>query len=121
MSVLTRARCKAGRHSGEWSDPDRRCRTFRTCDSCGKVEEKTLHAWGQFDYVAPDRCDQGRRCERCGSTESQVRHEWGRWQYSEIRKAQWGGEQLSSPQVRVCRRCHEAERGRYGDRLEDQG
>ena len=50
MSVLTRGRCKAGRHSGEWWPPDGRCRTFRTCDSCGKAEEKTLHAWGQFDY-----------------------------------------------------------------------
>ena len=102
MSVLTGARCKAGRHSGEWSDLDGRCRIFRTCDSCGKVEEKTLHAWGHFDYVAPDRCDQVHRCERCGLTESQGRHEWGPWQYN--------GEASNSPQVHVCRRCHEAER-----------
>ncbi len=105
MGVLAKVRCRAGRHSGEWSDPDGRCRTFRTCDSCGIVEAKTLHVWGPFDYIAPDRCDQSHRFERCGATEFQVRHECGPWLYR--------GEEQISGQERVCKRCHEAERTRY--------
>src|SRR4051794_37534882 len=58
MSVLAKTKCKVGGHSGEWSLLDGRCTSFRTCDSCGKLEARALHAWGAFDYVAPGRCDQ---------------------------------------------------------------
>ena len=105
MSVLAKARCKVGQHSGEWSNSDGRCTTLRTCESCGKVEAKTVHVWGPFDYAAPDRCDQRRRCERCGAAEFQVQHEWGPWLYCNLER--------TSPQERVCKRCHEAERTRY--------
>jgi hypothetical protein len=105
MSVLARGRCLVGRHSGEWSLPDGRCTTHRTCDSCGEVEAETLHVWGPFDYIAPDRCDQSHRCERCGAAEFRVRHEWGPWLYANLEQ--------NAPQERVCKRCHEAERTRY--------
>ena len=79
--------------------------SFRTCDRCGEAETRTLHGWGSFDYIAPDRCEQRRRCERCRGTDSRVRHEWGPWLYSNLEQ--------NSPQERVCKRCREAERTRY--------
>ena len=105
MSVVARARCAFGRHSGEWSWPDSQCTMVRACDYCGTVEEKTVHSWGAFEYVAPGRCDQRRRCERCGGTESRVWHQWGPWVYGNL--------EMNAPQERVCRRCGEAERTRY--------
>jgi hypothetical protein len=88
MGLLVKARCKVGRHSGEWSHPGSQCEIVRVCNSCGKVTEETHHVWGQFGYLNADRCDQTRRCERCGSTETRSRHEWGPWLYHD--------EQLSS-------------------------
>ena len=102
MGVLTKVRCKAGRHSGEWSHPGRRCEIVRLCDSCGRRDEKTRHVWGRFAYVQAGRCDEIRRCERCGATESRDRHEWGPWLYLNT--------EMNSPQVHRCRRCHETER-----------
>jgi hypothetical protein len=104
MSILRKAACKIGRHSGGWSLPGSRCEIVRICDSCGKLEEKTRHVWGQFSYADDEHCDQIRRCERCGSTESQSRHEWGPWLYYD--------EELVTAQVHTCRRCHETERTR---------
>jgi hypothetical protein len=105
MNVLAKAKCSIGRHSGKWSHPDGRCKSSRTCDSCGQVETKELHVWGPFDYVAPDRCDQSHRCQRCRATEFRVRHEWGPWRYSNLEQ--------NSPQERACKRCRETERTRY--------
>jgi hypothetical protein len=105
MSVLAKARCSVGRHSGEWSHPDGQCTIVRTCDSCGEVESETRHVWLPFEYTAPDRCDQSHRCERCGATELRVCHTWGPWRYSNL--------EFNSPQERVCRRCHQVERTRY--------
>ena len=105
MSVLAKAQCKIGRHTGDWSLPDGRCTSFRTCDSCGKRDAKTLHAWSRFDYVASGSCDQRRRCERCGATESRERHEWGPWLYTNLEQ--------NAPQQRECKRCHKVERTRY--------
>ena len=105
MSVLRKAMCKMGRHSGEWSFPGSRCETVRVCDSCGKLEEKTHHIWGQFRYVNADQCDQTRRCERCGLTETQLKHLWGPWLYQ--------NSEFNSPQVRTCQRCRKTERTIY--------
>jgi hypothetical protein len=104
MSILSRALCMAGHHSGEWSHPGSRCESVRVCASCGKVDERTHHVWGQFDYVDPGRCEQVRRCERCGSAESRPWHQWGPWVYAD--------EELITAQVHTCRRCHESERTR---------
>jgi hypothetical protein len=104
MRVLRKALCSTGRHAGHWSLPGSRCETVRICDSCGKREEHTHHTWGEFRYVGNDRCEQTRRCERCGATESRSTHEWGPWRYAD--------EQLVTAQVRICRRCHQAERTR---------
>jgi len=105
MTILTRARCLAGLHSGQWSLPGRRCETLRVCDSCGERQERTHHVWGPFDYVRADECDQVRRCERCGSTQSQSRHEWGPWLYLNT--------EMNSPQFHTCARCHQSERTAY--------
>ena len=51
MRVLARAKCSVGGIPGEWSHPDGRCRSYRTCDVCGRAEGKTLHLWGAFDYI----------------------------------------------------------------------
>jgi hypothetical protein len=105
MSVLARAMCAMGRHSGQWSHPGSRCEVVRICDACGTREEETHHVWGEFGYVGAGRCDQTRRCERCGSTQSRIAHDWGPWFYHDA--------EFTSGQVRTCRRCHEAERTRY--------
>lgn len=105
MSVFAKARCKLGRHSGDWSHPDGQCTMFRNCDSCGELEAKTAHTWSRFDYAAPDQCEQRCRCERCGATESRVWHQWGPWVYCNLEQ--------NSPQKRVCKRCQETERTRY--------
>jgi hypothetical protein len=105
MSMLGKALCRLGRHSGQWSHAGSRCETVRTCDVCGKTEELTRHAWGRYTYVDADQCGQIRRCERCGSTESRSWHQWGPWLYLNT--------EFTSPQVRTCRRCHESERTSY--------
>jgi hypothetical protein len=105
MSILSRALCAMGRHSGEWSHPGSRCETTRTCVSCGKQQERARHDWGRFDYVADGQCEQVRRCARCGSTESRTLHDWGPWFYHD--------EEFTSGQVHTCRRCHETERTAY--------
>jgi hypothetical protein len=105
MRPLSRARCAAGLHSGEWTLPGTRCETVRICSSCGKREEQTQHVWSDFDYAAADQCAQSRRCERCGSTDSRTQHEWGPWLYL-------NGE-FTSPQFHRCRRCHQTERTQY--------
>jgi hypothetical protein len=105
MTVLKKALCKMGRHSGQWSHPGGRCEIVRICHSCGRREEETRHIWGQFSYVSPDQCGQTRRCERCGFSEARFRHEWGPWVYHD--------EQLNSGQVRACQRCHQTERTTY--------
>lgn len=102
MGILTKAMCKMGRHSGDWSAPGRRCEAVRICDSCGKRKEDVRHSWGQYSYVNDDQCEQLRRCDRCGSTESQSRHEWGPWVYLD--------EELGTAQVHTCRRCHKTAR-----------
>jgi hypothetical protein len=104
MSLFGKAKCTMGRHSGAWSLPASRCEIVRTCDSCGKVEERSRHSWGQFGYVAGDQCDEVRRCQRCGMTESRVRHEWGPWLYLD--------EEVVTAQFHKCRRCHQTERTR---------
>jgi hypothetical protein len=104
MSVLRKAMCEMGRHSGVWSLPGSRCEIVRICDSCGKREEQTRHLWGRFSYVHANECDQIRRCERCGLTESRSRHEWGPWLYDD--------EELITTQVHRCRRCHQTGRTR---------
>jgi hypothetical protein len=105
MSLLAKARCTVGRHSGEWSHRGSRCEIARVCDSCGKREEQTHHVWGPFAYLNADQCDQTRRCERCGSTESRSVHEWGSWLYL-------NGE-FNSGQFHTCQRCHQTERTTY--------
>jgi hypothetical protein len=105
MGILARARCKAGRHSGQWSHPGVQCEVVRVCDSCGKQERRTQHVWSPFGYVEPDRCEQARRCERCGTTESRIRHEWGPWFYL--------NNEFGSPQVHSCLRCRQSERTSY--------
>jgi hypothetical protein len=104
MSILRKATCGMGLHSGDWSLPGSRCEIVRTCRSCGKREAETRHVWGEFRYVDDRRCDQIRRCERCGSTESRSLHEWGPWVYYD--------EELVTAQVHTCRRCHQTERTR---------
>jgi hypothetical protein len=104
MSVLGRARCGMGRHSGEWSLPGRRCESVKICDSCGKRVERTRHVWGDFHYVDDGRCEQTRRCERCAATESRLSHRWGPWVYAD--------DELVTAQLHTCRRCHEIERTR---------
>ena len=104
MSVLRKALCATGRHSGVWSLPGSRCEVVRTCDYCGKLDEETRHVWGPFGYLHDDRCDQVRRCERCGLTESRTWHQWGPWLYAD--------EELVTAQVHTCRRCHDTERTR---------
>src|SRR5689334_134814 len=102
MSILRKALCGAGRHSGAWSLPGSRCEISRICASCGKHEETTRHSWGPFRYGSDDRCEEIRRCERCGSTESRVSHEWGPWLYYDA--------EAVTAHVHTCRRCHLTER-----------
>src|SRR5690349_7234457 len=104
MSVLGKAMCRLGRHTGVWSLPGSRCEIVRVCESCGKAEGKSRHSWGQFSYADQDHCDEIRRCERCGTTESRLRHEWGPWLYLD--------EELVTAQFHTCRRCHQTERTR---------
>jgi hypothetical protein len=105
MSILATLKCKAGRHTGEWSLPDGKCACTRRCDSCGKLEKETHHVWGPFDYREADRCEQTRRCARCGATHSRSSHEWGSWHYLNT--------EFTSPQVHTCRRCRLTERTNY--------
>ena len=102
MNALAKAKCKARLHSGAWSHPGERCEIVRVCDSCGKVEEKSRHLWGDFVYLAAGQCEQTRRCERCGSAQTQLTHDWGPWSYV--------NNELNSPQVHTCRRCRQSER-----------
>jgi hypothetical protein len=102
MSVLARVKCAVGKHSGEWSRPGSRCEISRVCDSCGTLEVRVPHVWGQFVYLEADQCDQARRCQRCGSTETRSGHQWGPWLYLNT--------EFNSPQFRSCRRCHRSER-----------
>ncbi|UQU61768.1 hypothetical protein COUCH_22280 [Couchioplanes caeruleus] len=105
MSILRSALCAIGRHRGQWSNPGRRCEAERVCEECGRREERTRHTWGPFAYVAPGRCEQSRRCERCAATETITAHEWGPWFYYE--------NEITTPQIHTCRRCHESERTAY--------
>ena len=105
MNFWAKARCRTGLHSGEWSSPGRRCEIVRVCDACGRQQEKTRHTWGRFAYLAADQCEQTRRCERCGAIETRPVHEWGPWLYL--------NNELNSPQVHTCRRCHQNERTAY--------
>ena len=105
MSVFSRIMCKAGLHSGRWSNPGSRCETVRTCDSCGRTEERAHHIWGPFGYAKADECDQIRRCGRCGATESRLEHTWGPWVYLNT--------EFSSPQGHTCQRCHQTEKTAY--------
>jgi hypothetical protein len=105
MTVVAKLKCRAGRHSGEWSNPGSHCEIVRICLSCGRREERNRHTWGQFGFVQTDGCDLIRRCARCGSTESRSSHEWGPWIYL-------NGE-FTSPQTHTCRRCGLTERTAY--------
>ena len=102
MNALAKAMCKAGLHSGAWSHPGQQCEIVRVCDSCGKADEKSRHVWGDFAYRAAGQCEQTRRCQRCGSAQTQLTHDWGPWSYV--------NNELNSPQVHTCRRCHQSER-----------
>jgi hypothetical protein len=53
MSLLARAECALGRHSGQWSPPDGRCISYRICECCGRTEARTEHVWGRFSYTGP--------------------------------------------------------------------
>jgi len=99
--------CKLGRHSGEWSLPNEQCSTVMTCRSCGKIQAKEGHIWGQFGYLADAQCDQRHRCERCGATEPRVHHKWGPWMYLSERAQDFR-------QFRTCGRCQKDERTKYG-------
>jgi hypothetical protein len=101
MNLIAKLRCRAGLHSGEWSYPGGRCETVRVCVSCGKLDERSQHAWGRFADQA-GQCEQIRRCDRCGATEIQPRHEWGPWFYSD--------NEFNARQIRTCRRCRQTER-----------
>jgi hypothetical protein len=106
MSILRKAMCSAGRHSGQWSLPGRRCEIVRICDSCGSREEQARHVWGRFDHVNAGQCDQVRRCDRCGAAQSRSLHQWGPWLYAD--------DEIVTAQVHTCRRCHHTERtGRF--------
>lgn len=105
MNVVAKLKCRAGRHSGEWSSPGSHCEIVRICSSCGKREEENRHNWGAFGFVENGGCEQTRRCARCGSTESRSSHEWGPWLYL-------NGE-FTSPQTHTCRRCGQTERTAY--------
>jgi hypothetical protein len=73
MSILRKAMCLTGRHSGDWSLPGSRCDIVSVCSSCGKREEQTRHVWGQFgpwlyqnlEFDSP----QIRTCLRCRQAE----------------------------------------------------
>ena len=105
MSILTSIRCKTGHHAGQWSFSGSHCAAVRSCESCGTREQRTRHAWLPFAYVEAGRCDQVRRCERCGATQSRRVHVWGPWFYRD--------NELNTPQVHTCTRCHESERTAY--------
>ena len=105
MSAFRKIMCRAGLHSGQWSNPGSRCETVRVCDNCGCTDEKSRHTWGLFEYVNSDECDQVRRCRRCGSSESRQEHNWGPWLYLNT--------EFNSPQVHTCRRCLQTEKTAY--------
>ena len=105
MTIGRRLLCVFGRHSGPWSLPGRDCDRTRICVSCGRREEQIRHAWGPYQYVESGHCEQVRRCERCGTAQQRTGHEWGPWRYAE--------NEMNSPQMRTCRRCHRSERSSH--------
>jgi hypothetical protein len=102
MTITQRLRCAFGRHSGPWSLPGRDCERTRTCDTCGRRQEQTRHTWSPYEYVENGRCEQVRRCQRCGTSQERAGHDWGPWLYA--------NNEMNSPQVRTCLRCHRSER-----------
>jgi hypothetical protein len=101
VSLIRKASCKVGLHSGSWSLPDQQCRSYRVCDGCSKRSDKVIHAWTEFTYLRASACGQTRACARCGTTETRTNHAWGPWQYHGP---------STCDQFRTCLRCHSLER-----------